>query len=162
MSKYFYCYHLILYKKLFKEHLLNTFNQCLIDKIYQLETRHTLNLVTDENLNIILIKDGFSIYYEALNEIKKKKDFSFGIIISIIKNWKKEKIKNIIKSSFEWKKNYPDLIYGIYLNSDEENFPSFNNLKDLLLPAEKMRKEHSIYLPWILDCGESLRYKTEN
>ena len=75
---------------------------------------------------------------------------------------KKEKIKNIIKSSFEWKKNYPDLIYGIYLNSDEENFPSFNNLKDLLLPVEKMRKEHSIYLPWILDCGESLRYKTEN
>ena len=73
MSKYFYCYHLILYKKLFKEHLLNTFNQCLIDKIYQLETRHTLNLVTDENLNINLIEDGLSIYYEALNEIKKKK-----------------------------------------------------------------------------------------
>ena len=59
-------------------------------------------------------------------------------------------------------KNYPDLICRLDLNSDEENFPSFNNLKDLLLPAEKMRKEHSIYLPWILDCGESLRYKTEN
>ena len=73
MPKYFYCFHLILYKKFFKVHLLNTFNQCLIDTIYQLETRHTLNLVTDENLNIILIEDGFSIYYEALNEIKKKK-----------------------------------------------------------------------------------------
>lgn len=91
MSKYFYCYHLILYKKLFKEHLLNTFNQCLIYKIYRLETRHTLNLVTDENLNIILIEDGFSIYYEALNEIKKKR---FLIWNNNINNKKFEKRKN--------------------------------------------------------------------
>ena len=58
-------------------------------------------------------------------------------------------------------KKLSDLICGIDLNSDEKNFPSFNKLKELLLPAEKMRKKHSIYLPWILHCGKSLRYKNE-
>ena len=80
-----------LYKKFFKEHLLNTFNQCLIDKIYRLETRHTLNLVTDENLNIIPIEEKFSIYY-ALNEIKKRKRFL--IWNNNINNKKLEKRKN--------------------------------------------------------------------
>ena len=91
MPKYFYCYHLFRYKKFFKEHLTNNFKQCLEDKLYRLEARYRPNLTTDENFNIIQIEEELSIIQESLNEIRKiDKDFSFCIIIEMIRNMKHE------------------------------------------------------------------------
>lgn len=91
MPKYFYCYHLFRYKKFFKEHLINNFKQCLKDKLYRLEARYRPNLITDENFNIIPIEEELSIIQESLNEIRKiDKDFSFCIIIEMIRNMEHE------------------------------------------------------------------------
>ena len=163
MPKYFYCYHLYLYKNFFKQHLINNFQQCLEDKIYRLETRYLPNQVTDENLNKISIDEEFSIIKEALDEIRKTyKDFSFGIIIGMLRNMKNERIENLMKLSFELKKKYPDIICGMDLSGDEDHFKTFYELKNVLLKANDLRKEYSLYLPWILHCGESIRFRNQN
>ena len=122
MPKCFYCYNLFRYKKFFKEHLINNFKQYLEDKLYRLEARYRPNLITDENFNIIPIEEELSIIQESLNEIRKiDKDFSFGIIIEMIKNMKPEKIENIMKLSFEMKKKCPEIICGMDITGDEDN-----------------------------------------
>ena len=35
-------------------------------------------------------------------------------------------------------------------------------LKNVLLKANDLRKEYSLYLPWILHCGESIRVRNQN
>ena len=162
MPKYFYCYYLF-YQKFFKEHLINNFKQCLKDKLYRLEARYRPNLITDENFNIIQIEEELSIIQESLSEIRKiDKDFSFCIIIEMIRNMKPEKIENIMKLSFEMKKKCPEIICGMYLTGDEDNFKTFNELKDTMLKVENLKKEYSLNILWILHCVESIKTRNQN
>ena len=141
MPKYFYCYHLFRYKKFFKEHLINNFKQCLEDKLHRLEARYHPNLITDENFNIIPIEEELFIIQDSLNEIRKiDKDFSFGITIEMI-SMKSEKTENIMNLSFEIKKKCSEIICGMDITGDEDNFKTFYELKDTMIKIENLKKE---------------------
>lgn len=159
MPKYFFCYYLILYKNFYKQHIRNSFLQCIKDKQYRLESRLTPGRVRDENYNLINVDEEFAIYKEELdyvNSLNLETKFTFGIIVEMIRNKTDEIIENTIKESIILRKKYPDLICGIDLSGDENNFRTFQEL------APVMYKNDDQDLPWILHCGETLRAKNYN
>ena len=160
MPKYFFCYYLILNKKFYIQHLKNTFMQCILDNQYRIESRLTPGKVRDDEYNLVDIDEEFKIYYEALDYVNNKKDsqnkFSFGIIVEMVRNKDDEFIKNTIKKSILLKEKYPDLICGIDLSGDENNFRTFQDL------AHVMVYNDCKDLPWILHCGESIKGKNYN
>ena len=130
MTKYFFCYYLILYKKFYKQHIRNTFLQCIDDKEFRLELRLTPGKVRNEKYEIINVVEEMEIYIEELNYINSlnlEAKFTFGIIIEIIRNKSDEFILNEITKSIELRKLYPDIICGIDLTGDENNFRTIKN-----------------------------------
>ena len=159
MTKYFFCYYLILYKKFYKQHIRNTFLQCIDDKEFRLESRLTPGKVRNEKYEIINVVEEMEIYIEELNYINSlnlEAKFTFGIIIEIIRNKSDEFILNEITKSIELRKLYPDIICGIDLTGDENNFRTFQELTPIMI--ENTDKK----LPWILHCGETIRAKNYN
>ena len=159
MPKYFFCYYLILYKNFYKQHIRNTFSQCIKDKQYRLESRLSLGRVRDENYNLINVDEEFAIYKEELDYVNSSNletKFTFGIIVEMIRNKTDEIIENTIKETIFLRKKYPDLICGIDLSGDENKFRTFQDLGPV------MSKNDDQDLPWILHCGETLRAKNYN
>ena len=159
MPKYFFCYFLIFYKEFYKQHIRNTFIQCIEDKQFRLETRLTPGKIRDENFNIISLDEEMIIYKEELkyiNSFNIKGKFTFGIIVEIIRNRQDDFILSKINESIFLRAKYPDLICGIDFSGDENNFRSFQDLTPVML------KNTDANLPWILHCGESLKAKNYN
>ena len=159
MPKYFFCYYLILYKDFYKQHIRNAFLQCIKDKQYRLESRLTPGRVKDENFCAISEEEEFDIYKKELdyvNLLNLETKFTFGIIVEMIRNKSDDFIINTIKKSIEQRKKYPDLICGIDLGGDENNFRTFQEL------APVMINNTDEELPWILHCGETIRAKNYN
>ena len=159
MPKYFFCYYLILYKNFYKQHIRNTFLQCIEDKQYRLESRLTPGKVRNEKYELISKAEEMEIYIEEINYVNSlnlETKFSFGIIVEMIRNKTNEFISNEIKSSIELRQLYPDIICGIDLNGDEDNFRSFQDLTPV------MKENTDKNLPWILHCGETIRAKNLN
>ena len=155
MPKYFFCYYLILYKPFYRQHIRNTFIQCVEDKQYRLETRLSPGRIRDETYNIISIDEEFAIYKEEVEYINKNyklnTQFTFGIIVEMIRNKTDEFLKKKIEDSMEVRKKYPDYVCGIDITGDENNFRTFQELTPVML------NNNDPELPWILHCGESIR-----
>ena len=160
VPKYFFCYYLILYKNFYKQHIRNTFLQCIKDKQFRLESRLTLGLIRDETFNKISEDEEFNIYKEELdyvnNNYKLETKFTFGIIVEMIRNKTDEIIKSTIENSINLRKKYPDLICGIDLSGNENNFRTFQDLTPAMLNNDDPN------LPWLLHCGESIKGKNYN
>ena len=159
MPKYFFCYFLVLYKEFYKQHIRNTFWQCIEDNQYRLETRLSPGRIRDENYCCISEDEEMIIYQDELkyiNSLNLKTQFTFGIIVEIIRNKTDEFILDKINDSMALRSKYPDLICGIDLSGDENNFKTFEDLTPLML------KNTDNNLPWILHCGESLKAKNYN
>ena len=160
MPKYFFCYYLVLYKKFYQQHIRNTFLQCINDKQYRLEARLTPWRIRDENYQIINEDEEMNIYIDELKYVNSldliSTQFTFGIIIEIIRNKTDEFISDVIKKSIVLRQKYPDIICGIDIAGDENNFRSFQDLTNVML--ENNDKD----LPWILHCGETIRAKNFN
>ena len=160
MPKYFFCYYLIFYKKFYQEHIRNTFLQCIKDKQYRIESRLTPGRIRDENYNLISEEEEMNIYIDelkyvnSLNLIETK--FTFGIIVEMIRNRTDESISNTIKKTIALRQKYPELVCGIDLSGDENNFRSFQDLTPVML--ENTDKD----LPWILHCGETIKAQNYN
>ena len=155
MPKYFFCYYLILYKPFYRQHIRNTFIQCVEDKQFRLESRLSPGRVRDETYNLISKDEEFAIYKDEIeyinNNYKLNTKFTFGVIVEMIRNRKDEIIKKTIEESIELRRKYPDLICGIDLGGDENNFRTFQDLTPVML------NNNDPELPWILHCGESIR-----
>jgi len=163
MPKYFFALHVMQYEEYYRKHLINLFQQCVDEKIYRLETRLTPGRMTDERMNIIPIEREMQIYSDCLQQIREKTpNFSFGIIVEMIRIWKVQDIEKTIKLAFDLKKRYPDLIIGMDLDGNEDVFPKFEALSSVMLQAEDLKKEYNVELPWILHCGESLDVNNQN
>ena len=67
----------------------------------------------------------------------------------MLRNMKNERIENLMRLSFELKKKYPDIICGMDLSGDEDHFKTFYELKNVLLKANDLRKEYSLYLSYL-------------
>ena len=93
-------------------------------------------------------------YVNSLNLIPTK--FTFGIIVEMIRNKTDEFISDIIKKTIALRKKYPDIICGIDLSGDENNFRSFQELTPVML------ENNDDDLPWILHCGETIRANNLN
>ena len=160
MPKYFFCYYLILYKNFYRQHIRNAFLQCIKDKQYRIESRLTPGKVRDETYSLINIDEEFEIYREELeyvnNNLKLETKFTFGIIVEMVRNKSDDFIKTKIKDSISLRKKYPDLICGIDLAGDENNFRTFQELTPTML------NNNDPELPWILHCGETIRGKNYN
>ena len=74
----------------------------------------------------------------------------------MIRNKTDEEIKETIQKSIELRKKYPDLICGIDLSGDENNFRTFQDLTPAMLTNNDKD------LPWILHCGETIRGSNYN
>ena len=163
MPKYFYAYQLIFYKEIYKLYLKHLFDICISEKIYHLESRLTLGKVYDENHKLIPINDEIELYKNVLNEYQKDHpDFTFGIIIEMIRRWSDETVYNTIKEAYEYKIKNPELICGLDLSGNEDNFRTFYDYSDVMKKNDELAKQYGIYIPWILHCGESIKYKNEN
>jgi adenosine deaminase CECR1 len=159
MHKYFFCINLIAYKAFYRQHIRNTFLQCIEDKQYRLESRVALGSVRDENYELISKDEECTIFKEEVEYVNSKNletKFTFGIIIQMIRNKTDEVIANTIKQSIALRKKYPDIICGIDLSGDENNFRTFQDLTPVMLTNDDPG------LPWILHCGESLRGSNYN
>ena len=125
------------------------------DKQYRLESRLSPGRIRDETYNVISFDEEFVIYKEEVdyinNNYKLNTKFTFGIIVEMIRNKTDEIIKNKIEESIELRRKYPDLICGIDLSGDENNFRTFQELTPVML------NNNDPELPWILHCGESIR-----
>ena len=142
---------------------MNTFQQCIKDKIYRLESRLTPGELTDENMKKISFENEMQIYRDCLAEINgNSKTFSFGIVVEMVRIWDTDKIAKTLEDAAELAKSYPDLIIGLDLVGDEDNFPSFKKLSGVMLWGKQKQKEIGVDIPWILHCGESLRITNEN
>ena len=159
MPKYFFCYFLIFYKNFYKEHVRNALMQCIADKQYRLETRIGPWCVKDENNEPVSEEEEMSIYLEELNYVRALNpeiNFTFGLIIEIIKNKPKETLLNLVNKALALKNKYPELICGIDLCGDEDNFKSLNELNEIMLANNNPN------LPWIFHCGETIKEKNHN
>ena len=160
MPKYFFCYYLILNKNFYIQHLKNCFMQCINDKQYRIESRLSPGRVRDDEYKLVDVNEEFKIYYEALDYVNSKLNsenkFTFGIIIEMIRNKTDEIILETIKNSILLKQKYPDLICGIDLSGDENNFRTFQNLSKVMVYNDCKG------LPWILHCGETIKGKNYN
>ena len=160
MPKYFFCYYLILNKKFYRQHIRNAFLQCIKDNQYRLESRLTPGRVLDESYKNISEDEEFALYKEEVdyinNNFNLKTKFTFGIIVEMIRNKTDEIIKKTIENSIELRKKYPDLICGIDLSGNENNFRTFQELTPVML------NNNDPELPWILHCGESIKGQNYN
>ena len=159
MPKYFFCYYLVLYKHFFKQHIRNTFLQCIKDKQYRIESRITPGYLKDEKFESVSEDEEMDIYKEELNYVNSldlETKFTFGVIVEMIRNKTDEVLINTIKKSIALRKKYPDLICGIDLSGDENNFRSFKDLTPVMLTNDDPD------LPWILHCGETIRGSNYN
>ena len=52
-----------------------------------------------------------------------------------------------MKLSFEMKKKCPEIICGMDITGDEDNFKKFYELKDTMLKVENLKKEYSLNIP---------------
>ena len=127
MPKYFFCYFLILNKNFYRQHIRRVFLQCIEDKQYRLESRLTPGKIRNEKYELISEDEEMEIYQEELNYVNKNLEtkFSFGIIVEMVRNQTDEVIINTIQKSIALRKKYPDLICGIDLVGDENNFRTF-------------------------------------
>ncbi len=83
------------------------------DGILRVEARMILGSIVDEDGNIISNDDFIKILKEVLEEIKKIEPlFEFAYIIYGFKFWEKDTIMNYLRSAFEIRKKYPDLVIG--------------------------------------------------
>ena len=161
-AKMFFCYYLILYKEFYKQHIRNAFLQCIKDKQYRLESRITIGEVLDENFIPISYDEEFSIYKDELDNINNNLNlnletkFTFGVIIQMIRNKDDDFLKKSIEDSIALKKKYPDLICGLDLSGNEDNFRNFQELTPVML------NNNDPGLPWILHCGETIKGKNYN
>lgn len=166
MPKYFFAYVLIHNPKFLRGHLLNTFRDNIKENIYRLESRARLGSLVDDNLNPISIEEELQIYKEVINEIhKENSNFSYGMIIEMIRNQKEETIKNNINKYYTLKSTRPDLtefIIAMDLSGDEDHFRTFYELREAMDISEQLKEKYGFYLPWILHCGESIKYKNKN
>jgi adenosine deaminase CECR1 len=155
MPKYFFCYYLIFYKPFYRQHIRNTFIQCLEDKQFRLESRLTPGRIRDETYKVISKDEEFAIYKEEVEYINNNYNlntkFTFGAIVEMMRNKTDEYIKKTIEDSIELRRKYPDLICGIDLSGDENNFRTFQDLTPVMLNNTDPE------LPWILHCGESIK-----
>ena len=159
MPKYFFCYYLILYKEFYKQHIRNAFLQCIADKQYRLESRLAPGRIRNEKYETISTDEEMKIYYEELeyaNSLNLETKFTFGIIVEMIRNKTDDFIEKTITNTIELRQKYPDLICGIDLTGDENNFRTFQDL------APAMSTNNDEGLPWILHCGETIRAKNYN
>ena len=159
MPRYFFAYFLILYKPFYRQHIRNAFLQCIKDKQYRLESRLTPGNLRDENFNMVNEDEEFTIYKEELdyvNSLNLETKFTFGIIVEMIRNKKDEVLINTIKKAMAIKKKYPDLICGMDLSGNENNFRTFQDLRSVMLTNDDPD------IPWILHCGESIKGKNFN
>ena len=158
MPKYFFCYYLILYKNFYRQHIRNTFLQCIEDKQYRIESRLTPGRVRNEKYELISEDEEMEIYQEELNNVNKNLEtkFTFGIIVEMIRNKTDEVIIDTIQKSIALRKKYPDLICGIDMSGDENNFRTFQELTPAMLTNNDKD------LPWILHCGETIRGSNYN
>ena len=67
-----------------------------------------------------------------------------------------------MKLSFEMKKKCPEIICGMDITGDEDNFKKFYELKDTMLKVENLKKEYSLNILWILHCVESIKTRNQN
>ena len=159
MPKYFFCQFLIFYKEFYKEHVRNTFMQCVEDKQYRIESRITPGNIRDENYEFIGIDEEMKIYQDELkyiNSLKLKTKFTFSIIFEIIRKESDDFITEKINLSMELKKKYPEIICAVDLAGDENHFRSLEELTPVML------KNTDPNLPFILHCGESLKAQNYN
>jgi len=159
MPKYFFCYFLVFYKEFYRQHLRNTFLQCIEDNQYRLESRLTLGSIRNEKCEIVSEEEEMEVYAEEvkyINSRKLKTKFTFGIIIEGKRNKKDEELLNLIKESSALRQKYPELICGIDLCGDENNFRSFQQLTPVM--ATNTDKD----MPWILHCGETIKAQNYN
>ena len=160
MTKYFFCYYLIFYKKFYQQHIKNIFLQYIKDKQYRLESRLTPWRIRDENYKIISEDEEMNIYIDELKYVNSlnlvETKFTFGIIVEMIRNKTDEFISDRIKKAIALRQKYPYIICGIDLAGDENNFRTFQDLTLIML--ENTDKD----IPWILHCGESIRAKNYN
>jgi adenosine deaminase CECR1 len=113
----------------------------------------------DENFNMVNEDEEFTIYKEELdyvNSLNLETKFTFGIIVEMIRNKTDEVLINTIKKAMALKKKYPDLICGMDLSGNENNFRTFQDLRSVMLTNDDQD------LPWILHCGESIKGKNFN
>ena len=159
MPKYFFVLYLVIYKEFYKQHIRNAFMQCVNDKQYRLESRITPWCVRDENFKIISEDEEMAIYVDELNYVNSlnlETKFTFGIIVELTRDRTDEEILDKIQRAIALRKKYPDIICGIDLSGDENNFRTFQELTPVML------KNTDKQLPWILHCGETIRGKNYN
>ena len=155
MPKYFFCYYLIFNKKFYKQHIRNTFKQCINDKIYRFESRLCPGDILDDNFENISINEEFEIYKDEVeyinNSFKLEPKFTFGIIGTTMKYKTDESFKKGIQDLIELQKKYPDLICGI------ESFENKNYIRNFHDLAPVMSSNNSPDLPWIVHAGETIQ-----
>jgi adenosine deaminase CECR1 len=159
-SKMFFCYYLVLYKEFYKQHIRNTFLQCIKDKQYRLESRITIGEVLNEDFTPVSYDEEFSIYQKEVDYINKNLNletkFTFGVIIQMIRNKTDEFLKKSIEDSIFLKKKYPELICGLDLSGNEDKFRNFLDLTPVMLNNNEPE------LPWLLHCGETIKGSNYN
>ena len=156
MPKYFFGYFLILNKNFYKQHIRNTFIQCINENIYRLESRIGIGNIRDDNYELLNVDEEFGIYRSELdyvnNYFKMETKFSFGIILTTMQyNKTDETFKDGIKYCIQLQRKYPDLICGI---DSFENKNYIRNYHDLT-PA--MIINNCPQLPWVLHAGETTK-----
>lgn len=152
MPKYFFCYFLIFNINFYRQHIRNTFIQCINDKIYRLESRLGPGRIKNDNYELISIDEEFEIYKKEIDYVNNtynlKTKFSFGIILSM--DWKKtdEQLKLEIQDSIALKKKYPDLICGKECFENKNYIRNYHDLTPVLITND------SPELPYIMHAGK--------
>lgn len=164
MPKYYFATPLLFYKEFYKQHIMKTFQSCVQDRIYRLESRLTPGELLNEDMSPVSLEEEMQIYYDCLKEIRKESpEFSFGIIVEMIRKFSEETILKTMEMAFQLKAKYPDLIIGIDLDGDEDNSPKFEKLSHIMLRTKEFKEKYNnVDLPWILHCGESLKITNQN
>ena len=156
LPKYFFCYFLICNKDFYRQHIRNTFIECINENIYILESRIGPGKIRDDNSELISFDEEFKIYKSELdyvnNFFKLEIKFSFGIILTTIQYSKTdESFKDGIKYLIDLQNKYPDLICRMDSFENKNYIRNYHDLTPVMLTNDSSK------LPWILHAGESIK-----
>ncbi len=153
---------LVAYRPFFKAYYERAFLDLIEDNIYHVEIRFILEELYDLDTSYpieITLKD----LEEVTTNIQKEfPEFSLSIIYTSFKFFDVNTIDEQLKTAYDLKKKYPDLISGFDLVAEEARGNSISYFDKSWAKMEAFTEQYGFELPLLLHAGESRSTGNEN
>jgi len=154
---------LVSYRPFFKEYYKKSFLDLLSNNVNHMEIRFIFGNLFDEKNSSYPVDTMVTDLQDIVLEVQKTHpEFSLNLIYTSFKFLGVEEINNQLAEAFRLKKEYPDLITGFDLVSEEDRGNTINYYEESWGKLDSLENEYGFDLPLFLHAGESNSIKNMN